>query len=1605
MQSLRGRMIAPLIVLALLSCARPPKRPDGAVVSSAMTAPVFPLKLSGNNRYLVDQNNVPFLINQASSWGLIQSLSTADATEYMDQLKQRGFNALMVSIISNDTRFAGGPPNWQGVSPFNTQWDFSTPNDAYFAHADQIINLAAARGMLVTLVPSYLGYPNDASQGWWDEIQSANNSVTKSRAYGQYLGNRYKNFPNIIWIAGGDNTPAAGSQLEAHMKAVIDGIKQNDPNHLWTGHWDGSTGAPKGVLSTDPPAFTSYINVNGYYAFDYDLTYQRNLDAWNRSPVMMFYNLDQSYETEPGGTPQNIRRKAYDAMLMGSGGSSFNAGPNWYTFKNWKTNLDTTGSKETQLWYKFFSSRSWQTLVPDLNHTAATGGLGTFGATDYVCAARTTSGGTIIAYLPAGHTVTVDLRQVSGTQSKAWWYDPTTGAATAIGTFANTGSQPFAAPNSGSWALVVDDASLNLAAPGASGTSNPPSVATPASASPNPATAGTTNLAVLGADDGGESSLVYNWVATGSPPAPVSFSANGTNAAKNATATFTQTGSYTLQATITDAQGQTATSSVTVSVSGVQSAATAVRVNCGGGAVAPFSADQFFSGGTAFSTTAAINTTGVTNAAPAAVYQTERWGNTTYTFTGLTAGSSYTVRLHFAEIYWTSSGQRLFNVNINGSAALTNYDIFAAAGAANKAVVRDFTATATGAGQIAVQFVTVKDNAKVSGLEILGSGGSTNAPPSVGTPASASPSPVTGTTANLSVLGADDGGEPNLTYTWATTGTPPASVSFSANGTNAAKSSVATFSKAGSYTLRATITDAQGLTTTSAVTVTVNQTATSVAVSPASATVAPGGTQPFTAIASDQFGVALSSQPTFGWTVSGGGTISSGGLFTAGSSAGGPFTVTATGAGKSGTASVTVSSGSGGGFAVQVNAGGGAVAPFSSDQFASGGTAFSSSAAITTAGVTNAAPAAVYQTERWGNFSYTFGGLTAGSSYTVRLHFAEIYWTSSGQRLFDVNINGSAVLSSFDVFAAAGAANKAVVRDFTATATAASQIVVQFVGVRDNAKVSGIEILGGGSPPPPNAAPTVATAAAASPNPVNGTTTNLSVLGADDGGEPNLTYTWATTGSPPASVSFSANGTNASKSTVATFSQSGSYSLQATIRDVQGLTATSTISVSVTVPPPPPGSPLLHVDTTNPRYFADGSGKMVFLVGSHTWQTLKDRDLNDPPPAFDYNGFLNFLVARNHNFFRLWTWEQPHSWNNNTDNLKRFFQPFPWKRTGPGTANDGKPRFDFNQLDQAYFDRMRSRVIAAGSKNIYVAITLFNGWDVVNAWNPTDGGFPYQSGNNVNGISTDGLGSQTLANPEVTAIQEAYVRKVVDTVNDLDNVLYEISNESQNSSSTDNWQFHFVDFIKSYEGGKPKKHPVGMTSTIGNDANLFASHADWIAPSDRNFQGDGRKVVLIDSDHAYYWVQLKQDGQAAQQNWAWQTLTRGASPVFMDPYLEPWSGRNSPSGSSVDPYWDIMRNAVGDTRRYADRMNLKAAVPSGGLSSTGFCLAATGVQYLVYQAGSGSFTLNLTAGTYNVEWFDPNARTTTSAGAITVSSGSRTFTPPFSGHAVLFVFK
>src|SRR5436190_19410273 len=121
-------------------------------------------------------------------------------------------------------------------------------------------------------------------------------------------------------------------------------------------------------------------------------------------------------------------------------------------------------------------------------------------------------------------------------------------------------------------------------------------------------------------------------------------------------------------------------------------------------------------------------------------------------------------------------------------------------------------------------------------------------------------------------------------------------------------------------------------------------------------------------------------------------------------------------------------------------------------------------------------------------------------------------------------------------------------------------------------------------------------------------------------------------------------------------------------------------SMSSKQPEPPTATRPLRVHPTNPRYFTDGSGKAIYLTGSHTWVNFKDYGTSDPPPAFDYERFLDFLQDHNHNFFRLWSWELPRSTSGRSAEMWHR-SPFPWPRTGPGTATDGKPRFDLSQLD------------------------------------------------------------------------------------------------------------------------------------------------------------------------------------------------------------------------------------------------------------------------------------------------------------------------------------
>jgi hypothetical protein len=468
----------------------------------------------------------------------------------------------------------------------------------------------------------------------------------------------------------------------------------------------------------------------------------------------------------------------------------------------------------------------------------------------------------------------------------------------------------------------------------------------------------------------------------------------------------------------------------------------------------------------------------------------------------------------------------------------------------------------------------------------------------------------------------------------------------------------------------------------------------------------------------------------------------------------------------------------------------------------------------------------------------------------------------------------------------------------------------------------------------------------------------------------------------------------------------------------------------------------LVVASANPRYFTvagdTAEQKAVYLTGSHIWNNLHDglgpgQRCADTPERFDYHAYLDFLAEHGHNFIRLWRWEQFKS-QAAGGNVHLCMTPQPWTRTGPGAATDGKPKFDLDRFDEAFFQRLRDRVVAAGRRGIYVAVMLFDGWALHLSPAPDQvEGHPFHAANNINGVGIGAiLDYQVLPlDPRVQALQETYIGKVVDTLHDLPTLLWEVANESSGGGEVDPafaetlglpataswgdstaWQYWVIDTVKRHEQAMGyDRHPIGMTmqfpvpSQTKVNQPLFDSRAEWISPGydDEVFAdgghpmapgsppsrwledppaADGRKVVISDTDHY-----APGRGDAL---WAWKSFLRGHHPILMDFGII--GGVDPP-----DPSFEPARYAMGDTRRFAERINLLAMEPRDDLSSTGYALANPGREYLVLQPGgaSGAFTALLEPGTYTAEWFGVDSHQTLEAGEVTVGGDERLgFTAP-----------
>ncbi|MCE7988089.1 MAG: hypothetical protein DYG89_43545, partial [Caldilinea sp. CFX5] len=196
------------------------------------------------------------------------------------------------------------------------------------------------------------------------------------------------------------------------------------------------------------------------------------------------------------------------------------------------------------------------------------------------------------------------------------------------------------------------------------------------------------------------------------------------------------------------------------------------------------------------------------------------------------------------------------------------------------------------------------------------------------------------------------------------------------------------------------------------------------------------------------------------------------------------------------------------------------------------------------------------------------------------------------------------------------------------------------------------------------------------------------------------------------------------------------------------------------------------------------------------------------------------------------------------------------------------------------------------------------------------------------------------------------------------------------------WQYHLINYIKRYESTKPKQHPVGM-SAAGDDADLFASPADWISPrGDANNPPatDGSKVIIYDTDHLC--------GVCSDRQWVWKNLTRGSNLVFMDPYDGAAPGRGAPLDYDPNNANDVsMRKNMGYALRYANRLNLAAMTPHNE-----------------FTGGEATVNLLAIAGEFNIEWFNPADGATLNGGVVT-GGAQRSFTAPFAGDAVLYLYQ
>jgi hypothetical protein len=383
------------------------------------------------------------------------NVSEKDAELFFANRRSHGFNTAWINLIC--ATYTGGRADGSttdGLRPFKNGFDFSDPQDAYFARCDHIIQLAANHGMLVMLDPAETGSFLKAMQS---------NGIEKCREYGRYLGKRYAHFDNLLWFHGNDYNDH-NAENDALVTAIALGIKEFDTRHLHTIETEADDG---GHTSLDDPRWEPIIGLSGAYSYGpvyVPIFRDYNRKTEHRVPTFM---VESSYEFEKLGgaqlgTPRQLRWEEYTSDLSGTTGQMYGNKYTWPFLADWKEKLDTPGAVQMAYVTALFEPRAWYQLVPDQDHALVTQGWGKSGDFSYASAARTPDGKLAIVYVPDKRTITVDLGKLVAPIT-ARWYDPSAGKFQAIpgSPLPGKGTRAFTTPDANAdgdadWVLVLE---------------------------------------------------------------------------------------------------------------------------------------------------------------------------------------------------------------------------------------------------------------------------------------------------------------------------------------------------------------------------------------------------------------------------------------------------------------------------------------------------------------------------------------------------------------------------------------------------------------------------------------------------------------------------------------------------------------------------------------------------------------------------------------------------------------------------------------------------------------------------------------------------------------------------------------------------------------------------------------------------------------------------------------------------------------------------------------------------------------------------------------------------------------------------------------------